>query len=67
MTIGQHFGSIRFFTKDADSPLMFVVGGLGDLEVFGGIMKMRDSFEQLPQWFPKPVPFDLTQPVGEPA
>jgi DNA polymerase III sliding clamp (beta) subunit (PCNA family) len=66
LTIGQHFGSIRFFTKDADSPLMFVVGGLGDLEVFGGIMKMRDSFEQLPTWFPRPVPYELTQPVGEP-
>jgi DNA polymerase III sliding clamp (beta) subunit (PCNA family) len=67
LTIGQFFGSIRFFTKDADSPLMFVVGGLGDLEVFGGIMKMRDSFEQLPQWFPKPVPFKLTESVGDPA
>ena len=65
LVIGQHFGSIRFFTKDADSPLMFVVGGLGDLEVFGGIMKMRDSFESLPAWFPKPVPYELTQPVGE--
>lgn len=54
LKIGQYFGSIRFFTRDADSPLMFVVGGLGDLEVFGGIMKMRDSFEQLPTWFPKP-------------
>ena len=57
----RSFGSIRFFTKDADSPLMFVVGGLGDLEVFGGIMKVRDSFEQLPQWFPRPTnQFDLT-------
>jgi hypothetical protein len=46
---------------------MFVVGGLGDLEVFGGIMKMRESFEQLPQWFPKPAPYELTQPIGEPA
>lgn len=59
LVIGQHFGSIRFFTRDADSPLMFVVGGLGDLEVFGGIMKVRDSFEQLPTWFPRPTPFDL--------
>jgi DNA polymerase III sliding clamp (beta) subunit (PCNA family) len=59
LSIGQHFGSIRFFTRDADSPLTFVVGGLGDLEVFGGIMKIRDSFEQLPQWFPRPVPFEL--------
>lgn len=66
LTIGQHFGSIRFFTKDADSPLMFVVGGLGDLEVFGGIMKMRDSFEQLPTWFPRPSPFDLTHTSIEP-
>lgn len=61
LTIGQFFGSIRFFTRDADSPLMFVVGGLGDLEVFGGIMKMRDSFEQLPTWFPKPTPFELAE------
>lgn len=61
LAIGQHFGSIRFFTRDQDSPLTFVVGGLGDLEVFGGIMKMRDSFEQLPQWFPKPIPFELAE------
>lgn len=61
LKIGQHFGSIRFFTRDQDSPLTFVVGGLGDLEVFGGIMKMRDSFEQLPRWFPTPVPFELTE------
>lgn len=65
LTIGHHFGDIRFFTKDADSALLFVVGGLGDLEVFGGIMKVRDSFEQLPQWFPKPVPFDLTKTPSE--
>jgi hypothetical protein len=45
---------------------MFVVGGLGDLEVFGGIMKMRDSFEQLPVWFPRPSPFDLTHTTLDP-
>jgi DNA polymerase III sliding clamp (beta) subunit (PCNA family) len=69
LTIGQHFGAIRFFTKDADSALVFVVSGLGDLEVFGGIMKMREVFDQLPTWFPKPAPFDLTRPVlgEEPA
>ena len=61
LAIGQHFGSIRFFTRDQDSPLTFVVGGMADLEVFGGIMKMRDSFEQLPRWFPRPVPFELTE------
>lgn len=65
LAIGQHFGSIRFFTKDADSVLLFVVGAMPDLEVFGGIMKMRDSFEQLPTWFPKPVPFDLTKTPTE--
>jgi hypothetical protein len=67
LEIGQYFGSIRFFTKDADSALMFVVGGLGDLDVFGGIMKMRDSFEQLPAWFPKPSPFDLTKSPADPG
>lgn len=46
--------SIRFFTRDNDSPLNFIVGGLGDLECFGGIMKIRDSFEALPGWFPAP-------------
>jgi hypothetical protein len=55
LAIGKSFGnSIRFFTRDADSPLTFVLGGLGDLECFGGIMKLRDSFEALPVWFPAP-------------
>lgn len=55
LAIGKSFGnSIRFFTRDSDSPLTFVLGGLGDLECFGGIMKMRESFEQLPAWFPAP-------------
>lgn len=55
LAIGKSFGSaIRFFTRDNDSPLTFVLGGLGDLECFGGIMKMGDSFETLPAWFPKP-------------
>lgn len=55
LTIAKSFGnSIRFFTRDNDSPLNFVLGGLGDLECFGGIMKMRDSFDALPTWFPEP-------------
>lgn len=55
LAIGKSFGeSIRFFTRDNDSPLTFVLGGLGDLECFGGIMKMRESFEALPTWFPTP-------------
>jgi hypothetical protein len=56
LAIGKSFGgSIRFFTRDNDSPLNFVLGGLGDFECFGGIMKMRESFEALPTWFPKPT------------
>jgi hypothetical protein len=66
LALGQHFNSIRFFTKDQDGALVFVVGGMGDLEVFGGIMKLRESFEQLPAWFPKPVPFKLAESVGAP-
>lgn len=55
LLIGKSFGgSIRFFTRDSDSPLTFVLGGVGELECFGGIMKMRESFESLPAWFPAP-------------
>jgi hypothetical protein len=59
LAIGKSFGnSIRFFTRDSDSPLTFVLGGLGDLECFGGIMKLRDSFDSLPAWFPAPGEVD---------
>ena len=55
LEIGKTFGdSIRFFTRDAESPLTFVLGGLGDLECFGGIMKLRDSIATLPDWLPAP-------------
>lgn len=54
LEIGEQFGGIRFFTRDQDSPIVFVCGGIGeDLECFGGIMKMRDSFNGMPTWFPK--------------
>jgi DNA polymerase III sliding clamp (beta) subunit (PCNA family) len=59
LTIGKSFGnSIRFFNRDNESPLNFVLGGLGDLECFGGIMKLRDTFDQLPSWFPLPGEVD---------
>lgn len=59
LAIGKSFGdSIRFFTRDAESPLTFVLGGLGDLECFGGIMKLRESFDSLPTWFP--IPGEIT-------
>ena len=55
LEIGKTFGdSIRFFARDAESPLTFVLGGLGDLECFGGIMKLRDSMATLPDWLPLP-------------
>lgn len=59
LVIGKTFGSsIRFFTRDNDSPLTFVLDGLGELECFGGIMKMKDSFQALPNWFPLPGPVE---------
>ncbi len=55
LNIGKNFGkSIRFFTGGEDGPLTFVLGGCGDLECFGGIMKLREAFDTLPAWFPKP-------------
>lgn len=56
LEISAQFGAVRFFTRDADSPLLFVYSGLLNLECFGGIAKMRDSFESLPTWFPKRQP-----------
>lgn len=64
LTIGKSFGSsIRFYTRDADSPLTFVIAGLGDLECFGGIMKLRESFDTLPQWFPTPGPVETLSDI----
>lgn len=55
LLIAKNFGgSIRFFTRGDDGPLNFVLGAVGDLECFGGIMKMKDNFNSLPAWFPKP-------------
>jgi hypothetical protein len=52
LEVGDFFAGVRFFTRDADSPLLFVYSGIG-LDCFGGIMKLRDSFESLPSWFPE--------------
>lgn len=52
---GTGFGSVRFYTRDdSDTALMFVYGGIGELECFGGIMRLRDQLNELPKWFPKP-------------
>lgn len=52
LEVGEQFKGIRFFSRDQDSPLCFVYDGIGELECFGGIAKMRDSFNALPRWFP---------------
>jgi hypothetical protein len=36
LEISSQFGSIRFFTRDQDSPLMFVYGGLDDWNASAG-------------------------------
>jgi hypothetical protein len=63
LEIGEQFGSIRFFSRDSDSPLCFVCGGIADMECFGGIAKMRDSFDALPRWFPLPRPAETLAEV----
>ena len=44
--------------RDAENALSFGLGGIGELECFGGIMKMRESFEALSAWFPLPGPVE---------
>lgn len=56
LEVGDSFKGVRFFTRDPDSPLLFVLSGLASLECFGGIAKARDSFESLPAWFPARTP-----------
>ncbi len=58
LKFGSKSPAIRFFTKDADSPLLFTVSDVGEIEVLGGIMKRRDA-EWLPNWLPKPGDFEL--------
>ncbi|MDE2441402.1 MAG: hypothetical protein KGP14_10285, partial [Betaproteobacteria bacterium] len=53
--------SIRFFTRDSDSPLLFVFDGIGEIECFGGIMKMRDSHNWIPKWLPPRGEFGLSR------
>ncbi len=51
--------SIRFFTRDEDAPLLFVFDGIGGIECFGGIMKIRDTVQCLPKWLPPRGEFQL--------
>lgn len=56
LAIAKGFGnSIRFFNRDHDSALLFLLGDGRDLECFGGIMKYKDNYDALPAWLPKPT------------
>lgn len=59
--IGAKTPAVRFFTSDDGAPLLFLLSGIGEIEVFGGIMKMNDSTEWLPSWLPSPGEFQLAQ------
>lgn len=57
--MGGKAPALRFFTRDEDSPLLFMISGIGDVEVVGGIMKIRESLGWLPDWLPKRGEFEL--------
>lgn len=59
--IGTKAPSVRFFSSDDGAPLLFLLAGIGEIEVFGGIMKMNDSTDWLPKWLPKAGEFKLAQ------
>lgn len=53
--------AIRFFSKDEDSPLLFVLMGVGEIEIFGGVMKLREAYGWLPSWIPERGHFELQE------
>lgn len=59
--IGTKSPAIRFFSRDEDSPLLFTMAGIGEVEVIGGIMKMREQTDWLPTWLPERGEFKLQQ------
>ena len=58
--LGSKSPAIRFFSRDEDHPLLFLLSGIGEIEVIGGIMKVRDSLGWLPTWLPERGEFSLT-------
>lgn len=58
--IGTKAPAIRFFSRDEDSPLLFLLSGIGEVEVIGGIMKVRDSLGWLPTWLPERGEYELS-------
>ena len=59
--IGTKAPAVRFFSSDDGAPLLFLLAGIGEIEVFGGIMKMADATDWLPRWLPKAGSFELAQ------
>lgn len=59
--MGTKAPAIRFFSRDEDSPLLFLLSGIGEVEVLGGIMKVRDSLGWLPTWLPAKGEFKLQE------
>ena len=59
--MGTKAPAIRFFSRDEDSPLLFLLSGIGEVEVLGGIMKVRDSLGWLPTWLPARGEFSLQE------
>ena len=59
--IGTKAPAVRFFSSDDGAPLLFLLAGIGEIEVFGGIMKMVDATDWLPRWLPEAGSFELAQ------
>lgn len=57
--MGTKAPAIRFFSRDEDSPLLFLLSGIGEVEVLGGIMKVRNELGWLPTWLPARGEFTL--------
>ena len=59
--IGTKAPAVRFFSSDEGAPLLFLLAGIGEIEVFGGIMKMQEVTDWLPRWLPKAGEFKLAR------
>ena len=62
--IGKKAPAVRFFSSDEGSPLLFLLAGIGEIEVFGGIMNIQESTTWLPRWLPAKGDFELAQEMA---
>jgi hypothetical protein len=56
--------ALRFFSRDEDSPMLFMASGIDEIEIIGGFTKIRDTNAVLPDWLPKNGEFALAPGVG---